>query len=195
MIRRGLLGIEMILNILAVTSLVLAASATCSTVAKASDVDWKLYGSSTVDGDTDYCFYDLRGAVETPDRHVRVWAKCLHGKAMDAIDKEKDFGGAILKNTARKIIDKYIPPIALVEDLSVEDAMHFSMFEETANVSGIKPAIRVFYELDCSKKMLRELSIEVFKVDGRIRSKRQRERMEVCSARDKRRAASNTLVW
>jgi hypothetical protein len=161
----------MILKILAFTSLVLTASATCSTVATASDVDWKLYGSSTVDGDTDYCFYDLRGAVQTPDGHVRVWTKCLHKKAIDAIDKEKDFGGAIIKNTARRIIDKYIPPIALVEDVSSDDAMHFAMFEETANVSGIQPAIRVFYELDCTKMMLRELSIEVFKVDGRIGSK------------------------
>ena len=165
------MGFGMILKILAVTSLVLTASATCSTIATASDVDWKLYGSSTVDGDTDFCFYDLRGAVETPDRHVRVWAKCLHKKAMDAIDIEKDFGAAIIKNTARKMIDKYVPPIALVEDTSFDDAMQVATFEEIADVGGIQPAIRVFYELDCSKTMVRELSIEVFKVDGRIGSK------------------------
>jgi hypothetical protein len=90
---------------------------------------------------------------------------------MDAIDIEKDFGAAIIKNTARKMIDKYVPPIALVEDTSFDDAMQVATFEEIADVGGIQPAIRVFYELDCSKTMVRELSIEVFKVDGRIGSK------------------------
>jgi len=34
-------------------------------------------------------------------------------------------------------------------------------YEETANISNIQPRARIFYELNCSDRMLRELSIYV----------------------------------
>jgi hypothetical protein len=145
----------------------LAGFAAYSTVAIASDVDWKAYGSSTVSGEANLCFFDLRGAVEVPDRHIKVWIKCLHRKDMERIDIEKDFGGKIASNAAKKMIDGYIPPFSLVEDTGFDQAMQIAAFEEIADVNNIPPVARIFYELDCPKTMLRQLSVEVVDVDGR----------------------------
>jgi hypothetical protein len=165
----------MTLKFLAVFSLMMTASANC-TVAIASDVDWKYFGSITVSGDETSCFFDLRGYVEAPDRHIKVWVKCLRMKAMESIDIEKDFGGKIRTDTIKKMVDGYIPPYSLPKDTDSDQAtevaksMGVAINEKIADVSDIKPAIRIFYELDCSKALLRALNIAVFDVDGRIRS-------------------------
>src|SRR5262245_9935589 len=51
-------------------------------------------------------------------------------------------------------VDGYIPPIALVEDATYDQAVTVIQYEETANS-------RIFYELNCSERMLRELSMYV----------------------------------
>jgi hypothetical protein len=169
-----LLEFGITLKFLAVISLMMTASA--STVAIASDVDWKYFGSITVSGDETSCFFDLRGSVEAPDRHIKVWVKCLRMKAMESIDIEKDFGGKIRTETIKKMVDGYIPPYSLPKDTDSDQAAEVAksigvaMNEKIADVSDIKPAIRIFYELDCSKTLFRELNIAVFNVDGRIRS-------------------------
>jgi hypothetical protein len=169
--RGDLLEFGMTVKFLAVISLMMAASA--SSVAIASDVDWKFYGSSTAYGDANSCFFDLRGSVEAPDRHIKVWVKCLRMKAMESIDIKKDFGGKIASNAAQKFIDGYIPPISLVEDANLDKKselakfMVVTQFEEIADVSDIPPVARIFYELDCPKTMSRMLSVEVIDVDGR----------------------------
>jgi hypothetical protein len=83
-------------------ALVMAGVATCGTLAEASDTDWKLFGVSTVNGNEDLCFFDIKGAVQAPDKHIKVWTKCLHKTAMDGIDIEKDFGGKIVSNAVRR---------------------------------------------------------------------------------------------
>jgi hypothetical protein len=158
----------MSLKLLAAIAVVMTASNALSTVARASDSDWKLYGTVTTDGDTELCFFDLKGAIESPDRLIKVWTKCLHKKDMDGIDIEKEFGGKIVKNAARKMLDRYIPPIALVEeDVDFEKATEFAAFEEVADIANIEPSVRIFYEIDCSKTMLRELSVEIVNVGGK----------------------------
>jgi len=151
--------------------IVLIAVASPSTVAKASDTDWKLYGASTVHELEDLCFFDMKGAVKGTDNHVKVWTKCLHKEAMDAVDIKKDCGGQIMDRAARKMLDRYIPPMALVEDdVDFDRATTFAVYEETANVANFEPAARILYELDCSQQMLRELSIEI-NSDGKSNSK------------------------
>ena len=64
-----------------------------------------------------------------------------------------------------------IPPIALVEDIDSDQAVNFTKLEEIADIADLQPAARIFYELDCSQKMLRELSIEIVDGSGRVGSK------------------------
>jgi hypothetical protein len=139
----------------------LVALAAATSVAQAADVDWKMYGFATVREEGEVCFYDAKGVARAADGNVRVWTKCLSRKEIDNIDIEHDFGGQILKNTAQKMLHSYLPPFAHVKELNFDQIMVFAQYEETANISHIQPATRIFYELNCSQKMLRELSIEL----------------------------------
>jgi hypothetical protein len=126
---------------------------------KGLSVDWKFYGGASLDGDSE-CFYDAKGVVQGPDGHIRVWTKCLLQKDMDSIDIKKDFNGKILENTAQKIANQYVPPIATVKTIDVNQNIVITQYEETANIGNIQPHTNIFYELNCSERMLRELSIQ-----------------------------------
>src|ERR1700739_2510234 len=150
-----------------VLALTMSVTAICSTVAEASDTDWKLYGSSTLNGQRNLCFFDLKGAVKASDEHVRVWTKCLPKEDLDRLDIEKDYGGEVVRNAARKMVDRYVPPIALVEDMNFDQATEVATLEEAADIANIQPSARIFYELDCTTLVLRELSVDIVDVGGR----------------------------
>jgi hypothetical protein len=147
---------------------------TLASLARAADVDWKMYGSASLallDGgvlSSDrgvFCFYDANGITPTADRHLRVWTKCLLLKDLHSVDMKDELGGKIVKNTARKVLDKYVPPFAVVENVDFNQALAVIQYEETANLGGIQPRTQIFYELNCSERMTRTLSISV-QVDG-----------------------------
>ena len=116
-----------------------------------------MYGGASVSRPK-ICFYDAKGVVRTPERLVRVWTKCFSRKDFDDVDVDKDFGGKISKNAARKTQEGYMPPIGLVEEIDFDHALVIAMYEEIANVSGIQPQATVSYEFNCPRKIVRELS-------------------------------------
>ena len=122
-------------------------------------VDWKFYGGASIEGNSDFCFYDAMGLAQTPDGHIRVWTKCLLQKDLDSVDVKTEFGEKIVTNTAQKIITHYAPPIAEIENLNSDQIMQTIQYEETADIATFQPRARIFYELNCSEQMLRELSI------------------------------------
>jgi hypothetical protein len=99
--------------------------------------------------------------TNSPDHHVRVWTKCLSQKDIDDLDSQKEAVAEVMKNTAEKMKRGYMPPLAQVRHINVNEMMVIIALEETANISYIQPASRIFYELDCGGQMLRELSIDV----------------------------------
>lgn len=125
--------------------------------AQALDVDWKMYGAAS----GDLCFYEAKGVSRTAAKLLRVWTKCLPQKDIDGINIEKDLGGKILENTARKVVDRYIPPIATIEDTGFDQGVAVIQYEQTANLSNLTPSARFLYEVDCPEQKLRELSIWV----------------------------------
>jgi len=125
---------------------------------------------TTADAVTSECFFDLRGAVQGADDHIKVWTKCLQMKDVEAVDVKKEFGGKIVENVADKLVKGYMPPIVAVEDATSGQFADVTTIEEIADVASIQPSARIFYELDCRGAMLRELSIEVV-VDGRTGTK------------------------
>jgi hypothetical protein len=159
---------------LAIAALALVASSAAALAddpyATSGPVDWKWYGGLVQGKETIECFYDAKGIIHQPDTHIRVWTKCLLQKDLDGVDIQKDFGGAILNNTARKVANYYIPPIALVQrNVDVNQAMTITQYEETADIAYINPVSTIFYELNCSDRMERELSLTV-KVKGKTSS-------------------------
>jgi hypothetical protein len=129
-------------------------------LAQPSSVDWKLYGGASVDGRS-WCFYDAAGVTRRTDGNIRVWTKCLLEKDLDSIDVEHEFNGAILKKTAQKVARYYIPEFATIVPLDADRGMIVIKYEETANIAYIQPASQIFYELNCSERMMREMSISL----------------------------------
>jgi len=102
---------------LAVILLCVAASA------RATDVDWKVFGGATGDVPT-LCFFDGRGVVR--EHNVRVWTKCLLVKEMQALNPKKDYAGRIWGAAQRKQAEHYVPPLATLEDLGSDAIMQQS---------------------------------------------------------------------
>ncbi len=59
--------------------------------ARAADVDWKMYGTASIDGGV-VCFYEGNGVVAPASSTLRVWTKCLLQKDLDSIDFESEIG-------------------------------------------------------------------------------------------------------
>lgn len=126
-------------------------------IAQPSSVDWKFYGGTS----SDSCFYDANGIMHLPGDHVRVWAKCLRQSDLDHVDIKNDFKGKILENTAQKIAQYYIPPIASLESLNTDQSMAVTQYEVTATIGNLEPQAKILYELDCRERRNRELSISI----------------------------------
>ena len=106
--------------------------------AQAADVDWKMYGTASIDGGGVVCFYEGKGVVARAPSILRVWTKCLLQRDLDNIDLESELGKKIVESAARKANQGYIPPIKVVEDMDFDQAIGVIGYEETANVSNIQ---------------------------------------------------------
>jgi len=141
--------------------LLLASQAATTGLAQAADVDWKMYGSASVPGPT-ICFYEAKGVTRTPDRLVRVWTKCLSQQDLDKVDIKEEYNGRIVERAAQKMVEGYVPPLAVIaDDVDYDKATLITGYEETANIANIEPRARIFYELNCAERTLRELSINI----------------------------------
>lgn len=132
------------------------------------EVDWKLYGGASVGGEN-LCFYDGKGLAQLPNGHVRVWTKCLLKAELDGINIEKDFDGRIVKAAATKVTNYYVPPISKIQNVDANDAIAITAYEEIADIAALQPQSQIFYELNCSERMIRELDINLH-INGQIGS-------------------------
>ena len=89
--------------------------------------------------------------------------------SLEHVDIENEYNGQILEATASKMAKHYIPPIGLLQDIDADKATGVTLYEKTANIANIEPRARIFYELNCSEQMLRELSIYI-QLDGKSTS-------------------------
>ena len=125
--------------ILSVTGLL---ALTASAPAQSTDVDWKLYGFVTVSKTSgpSECFFDAKGTINAPDRHIRVWTKCLSQKELNDIDIGKTFQGKILRNAAEKVAGGYVPPLALTRrDIDLDRMVTIITHEEAASIALLQP--------------------------------------------------------
>ena len=143
----------------------LAIIVVCSAAAQASGVDWKLYGSAEIGGISYQCFYDADGIVKQPDTHVRVWTKCLSVKDIDSIETNKELLNKLVETAAQKIAHGYVPPIIAIGKMEFDKIADATGAEEIADNGDIQSSSRIFYELNCSEKMLRELSLTFIEND------------------------------
>jgi hypothetical protein len=136
--------------------LALLAAAPAS-LARPLDVDWKLFGTSSGLADSDLCFYDENSIMTGPESKVRVRTECLPRMAIEDIDPNSSLSKSIIDAAAGKVAHYYVPPIALIENASVEDMEGIAVYEAVADLAGIQPKASVLYEVDCKEHMLRSL--------------------------------------
>jgi len=58
---------------------------------------------------------------------------------IDNVDFNAASNDRIVNNVTRKVLDKYVPPIALVQDLDHGQIVIVITYEEIANLSPIRP--------------------------------------------------------
>jgi hypothetical protein len=54
-----------------------------------------------------------------------------------------------------------VPPIIVVNVMKFEQIEAVVMYEEVADIASINPTASIYYELDCSQKRIRELSLSI----------------------------------
>ena len=70
-----------------------------------------------------------------------------------------------METAVRKIAHGYVPPIIAIGKMEFDKIADVTGAEETADNGDIQSYSRIFYELNCSDKMLRELSITFIEND------------------------------
>ena len=142
-----------------------------ATLAQASD--WQLAGpvkSKRVDG---LLFFDAASVDHSSPTKVRVWAKALSTKAMDRYwnKHQKD----ITTQAADKIVHYYAPSYMRLERVMNQykdpkaytaDAGLLTGYELIANTNAVPPAVMFLFEIDCSGKRYRALSLTTFTPSG-----------------------------
>lgn len=137
--------------------------------ARTAGPDWKFYGGVSSTNGQSWCFYDANDVVREPAGRVRLAAKCLSQTDTDGVTIETGFGGAIAREVARRTRGHYVPPYAMAQSAEAGQTAGIARLEATADIAGIAPRVKISYELDCGKKLARELSLYV-QVNGSVRS-------------------------
>lgn len=117
----------------------------------ANGADWKLYGSAK---DRQHCFYDVQSVSFRTVGQPRVWTKCLSEREMN--DGADD---AMAKRAAEKIVAGYVPPIIARVNFPFDQIADVVLYEIVADVSPLEPTVRIYWDLNCSEKMIRALDI------------------------------------
>jgi len=135
---------------------VLAVIDSSPAAAKTPASDWKLYGEMPDDGDA-LCFYDAKSVAQKTDGHTKFWTKCLSKNAMEKVDVNAKLKSKILKITAKKLHQHYLPPYMMMETGTSDRIDDVIRYETMADLGNFVPQSRIFYDLDCAEQVIKEL--------------------------------------
>ena len=134
--------------------------------AKVQGADWKFYGSSDLSkSESVIAYYDAESIERFSDGHVKAWTKTISLSEVERTMKVEE----VSKKAERKIKAGYVPPYVLSNPKpkpSFDDRMKIIVWEEAADYDVIKTKMKVFYELNCKRNKIRNLSIIDYKKDG-----------------------------
>jgi hypothetical protein len=134
--------------------------------AEAQGADWKFYGEGDLSkGDAVIAYYDAESIKRLPDGSVRAWTQCISHSEVERIVNLEE----VAKKAARKIKDGYVPPYMLSNpkpEPGYDINMRIIGWEAAGNYDVIKPKLKVFYELNCQAKKIRNLSTINYNNDG-----------------------------
>ncbi len=135
--------------------------------AEAQGADWKYYGRGDLPkGETVMKYYDAESLERLPDSNVRAWTKDISLSEVERVMNLEE----VTKRAASKIKAGYVPPYILSNpkpEPGNDVNMRIIVWEEAGNYDVIKPKLKVFYELNCKTKKIRNISIISYKNDDK----------------------------
>ena len=134
--------------------------------AEAHGADWKFYGRGDLPkSEAVIAYYDAESIERLSDGHVKAWTKSIGLSEVEKIMNLEE----VTKKAARKIKTGYVPPYLLSNpkpEPGSDVSQRIIVWEEAADYDVTKPKLKVFYELNCEGKKIRNLSIISSKSDG-----------------------------
>jgi hypothetical protein len=119
-------------------------------------LDWKMYAFSASD---DAMFY-LSSDIERKGDHVQVWVKALAVKKLNTVAPGPGADTkTLVDSVARLVAQKYEPPMATVSKVPPDQFLMIMTYEQMADAGLVDPSLKILYEIDCSKKLSRTLSV------------------------------------
>ena len=131
-------------------------------IAEESSTDWKLYAFSKIPSGTVVLFYsdgDIRRS--SGGQFVKVWIKALNEKELE--HARDTMSKPMMERAADKIGHYYLPPVATVESATVDQIYNMVLFEQLADEAALQPRLRILYDLDCTGRVSRTLSLYIDK--------------------------------
>jgi hypothetical protein len=143
---------------------------------EAQGADWKYYGTGTLQKNESVMTYYDAGSIEhLADGHVKAWTKCISRSEVErTINLEE-----VTKKAAHKIETGYVAPYILSNPQpqpNYDVNLRTTVWEEAANNDVIKPKLKVFYELNCKTKKIRNLSVIRYIKDGRTETRSETDK-------------------
>jgi hypothetical protein len=135
--------------------------------AQAAVVDWKYFGSTSIDGSAIHSFYEVKGIKHLPNHHLQVWTKGMDAETMNTAKLDN----AELSQAAGRFLGGYKPPYASVQKLEKQQFFGILGLEAQANEGSLTPRIQTLWEIDCTAGMDRTLSIIVNDPAGKVDTK------------------------
>jgi len=145
--------------------LIIIFSITIVNVGKSWGSDWKYAGGAIISKEQVVSFYDSESVKYLPNGNVKVWMKSIKVSEMVKVMKKKQ--KEIIDASAEKLGKYYIPPYCLVSPKTTyHESIDIISWEEIANIPVIKDFAVILYEVSCENKMMRHLSVLLYKPNG-----------------------------
>ncbi len=126
----------------------------------AAPVDWKFYGGLKLSREELLAFFDADGLIRRPDGHIEVWTKSISQSAVHRLIEGKGtVQDQLVKRAAQRIASKYVLPYGTVDAVDSDLYIDLVTYEVVADIGNIDPEASILYEINCSDRILRELSL------------------------------------
>ena len=127
-------------------------------VGQTRNVDWRIYGTLTVEGVFDLLFYDAADIVQVSKGRFDISVHGLSTPQIESIEADETTRKRLLERAASKAKRGAIIPEWIAKGVGDEQYVDLMVAEEAANAGGVDPILLATYEVDCTEHLIRVLA-------------------------------------